>query len=200
MELTERRRRRAVPGLVAGAALCAVAGGVGAWSARPGGLLLLSRTLHHPALFTLLGLGALTAAVLLGVRNRAVRTLAAVCAGTLVLAALAALALSGLTGGTEVTQDEAAPRHTDRHLVVEKGTGTLDPRWRVYVHEGSGLTERRRRIGDFNGDAASNALTTATWSGPDRVRLVTGEGDDARTYVIALDPHDASPSRTIDRG
>ncbi|MEU6339814.1 hypothetical protein ABZ883_02485 [Streptomyces sp. NPDC046977] len=180
--------RQQVLGLATTAGVLVVAAVVGSWSGRPGGLLVMARVLHHPVLFGLLALAALAAAVLVGARNLLFRVLVLAAA---VLIALPALLFAG--SEREVTTNEAAPHRSDRHLVVEEGTGVVDPLWWVYVEEGSGLTKRRWPIGYFNGDAAHNALTEASWDGLDGVRLVTGEEDESQVYFVDLAPEGGKP-------
>lgn len=77
----------------------------------------------------------------------------------------------------------------------------IDPLWWVYVDEGWGPAARRWQVGFFNGDVSSHGLTEASWAGPDRIRLVTGDvGVDARTHYIDLDPDTGRPLRTLTLG
>ncbi|MFF0447016.1 hypothetical protein ACFYT4_11470 [Streptomyces sp. NPDC004609] len=193
--MTVRRRRRLAWGLVAASGVLVVAEAVGWWSSRSGGLLVVARVLHHPLLFGLSVLAALTAAVFIGLRNVVVRVLSAVAAGAVALVAVP-LALFA-SSGNEVTTDEAAPGRSDRRLVVEEGAALIDPLWWVYVDEGSGLTKRRWQVGYFNGDVGGNALAEASWEGPDRIRLVTGEAEEARVHLVDLRPGTGEPLRTI---
>lgn len=62
---------------------------------------------------------------------------------------------------------------------------------------GSGLTARRWPVGFFNGDATDNALASAEWDGPDRIRLATEGGE---VFVVALDPETGRPERTVQAG
>lgn len=190
--------RRRVLGLVVAEGILMVAGLVGWWSSRPGGLLVVAQVLHHPVLFGLLVLVALTAAVIVGVQNLLFRSLVLVAA---VLIGLLAVPISLFAGaGREVTMNEAAPDRSDLHLVVEEGAAMIDPLWWVYVDEGSGLTKRRWHVGYFNGDASTNALVEASWLGPDRVRLVTGGEEDTQVHLVDLTPVNGEPLRMLSRG
>lgn len=198
------RRGRALA-LVAASALLVLAGVAGRHADRDGGLLLVAKLFDHPLLFGLLIWAALTTAVFMAFRHLVVRVLAGVMSALLALAAFP-FVLFAAFGSTEETMDSAAPGRTDRHLVIEEGSAMIDPLWWVYVDEGSGLTKRRWHVGHFNGDDPANALAEASWAGPDRIRLVTGEpgsgvaGDEARTHVIDLVPGTGRPLRTIERG
>ncbi|GGS92352.1 hypothetical protein [Streptomyces chromofuscus] len=194
VEMTVRRR---VLGLVVAAGVFMVAGAVGWWSSRSGGLLVVAQVLYHPVLIGLLVVAALTAAVIVGVRNLLFRSLVFVAA---VLIGLLAVPISLFAStGREETMDEAAPDRSDRHLVVEEGAAMIDSIWWVYVDEGSGLTKRRWHVGYFNG-ASSNVLDEASWVGPDRVRLVTRDEGGAEVHLVDLTPESGEPLRTLSRG
>ncbi|MGW4199442.1 hypothetical protein [Streptomyces sp. NPDC004726] len=197
-EMTVQRRRRLAWGLVAVAGVLVAAEAVGWWSSRSGGLLVVAQLLHHPLLFGLLIVAALTAAVFIGLRNTVVRALSAVTAGLVAFLAVPLALFSA--SGQEVTTDEAAPGRSDRRLVVEEGAALIDPLWWVYVDEGSGLTKRRWQVGYFNGDAGGDSLTEASWEGPDRIRLVTGEEEETQVHLIDLRPGTGEPLRTISMG
>lgn len=189
--------RQRVLGLVVAAGVFMVAGLVGWWSSRSGGLLVVAQVLHHPVLFGLLILVALTAAVVIGVRNLLFRALVLMAAILVGFLAVPMVLFAG--AGREVTMNEAAPHRSDRHLVVEEGAAMIDPLWWVYVDEGSGLTKRRWQVGYFNGDA-SDALVEASWVGPDRVRLVTAGEGDTQIHLVDLTPESGEPLRTLSRG
>ncbi|MFI6289397.1 hypothetical protein ACIBCM_32415 [Streptomyces sp. NPDC051018] len=193
--MTVRQRRRLARGLVAASGVLMAAMAVGWWSSWSGGLLMVAQVLHHPLLFGLSVVAALTAAVFLGVRNVVIRVLSAVTAGLIAFFAVP-LALFA-SSGQEVTTDEAAPGRSDRRLVVEEGADLIDPLWWVYVDEGSGLAKRRWQVGYFNGDVGANVLVEAAWEGPDRIRLVTGEEEEARVHLVDLRPGTGEPLRTI---
>ncbi len=197
MDMVELAVRRRVLGLVVAAGVAVVAETVGWWSSRSGGLLVVAQALHHPLLFGLSALAALTAAAVLGVRNRVVRGLVLMTAALMTLLALPFFLLGS---GREVTMDKAAPHHSDRHLVVEEGAAMIDPLWWVYVDEGSGLTKRRWLVGYFNGDVADNALVEASWAGPDRIRLITGDEESRQVHVVGLTPGSGKPERTVSQG
>ncbi|WP_189862950.1 hypothetical protein [Streptomyces poonensis] len=171
---------------------------VGSWSSRSGGLLVVAQVFHHPMLFGALALTALAAAALIGVRSLAVRTLSVTAALLVTLLAVPVF----LFGSSEhqMTMNEAAPNRSDRHLVVVEGAALIDPLWWVYIDEGSGLTKRRWEVGYFNGDASSNALVEASWMEPDRIRLVTGEGEDSQMHLVDLSPESGRPLRTLSMG
>ncbi|MBT2365367.1 hypothetical protein J7E88_08525 [Streptomyces sp. ISL-10] len=198
---TVRRRRTIIRALVGAAAACAAAVPVGHWAARPGGLLALAQTFDHPLLFGRLFLAALTAALLLGVRHVAVRIVVTVPAAAAVLFGGPVSLLLAQSGITKTIQNAPAPGRPDRHLVVEEGAAMIDPIWLVHVDEGTGLATRRWQVAHFKGDDPANALTEAAWAGPDRIRLVTDDGDGGvRTHAIDLSPTTGEPSRTLSRG
>lgn len=201
-DTTVRRRRRVTPlGLVLAAVALVLAEAAGYWADQDGGLRLVAQAFHHPLLFAALVWALLTAAVFVGVRNLAVRILAGVVAGLLALAAAPFAFLALFAGITEQTADKAAPGRPDRHLVVEEGADMIDPLWWVYVDEGSGLTKRRWEVGFFNGDDYTNGLTEASWAGPDRIRLVTGDPEvETTVHLIDLDPETGRPLRTLSMG
>ncbi|MEU3795355.1 hypothetical protein [Streptomyces fructofermentans] len=181
--------------LVVAAGTFMVAELAGWWSSRSGGLLVVAQVLHHPVLFGLLTLAALSAAVIIGVRNLVVRGLVVVAAALSGLMAVPLVLFGG--AGPEVTLNDAAPDRADRHLVVEQGAAMIDPLWWVYVDEGSGLTKRRWHVGHINGDAS--ALIKASWAGPDRVRLVTGSAEDNQVHLVDLTAS-GEPLRTVSLG
>ncbi|WP_030216033.1 hypothetical protein [Streptomyces bikiniensis] len=184
------------------AAGCLVpAGAVGWWADRDGGLLWVARLFHHPLLFGVLAAGLLTAALIGAVRNLAVRVLAGVAFGLVLLMAFPFFFFALFELPREAS-DTAAPGRDDRSLVIVEGSAMIDPLWWVYVDEGRGPLTRRWQVGHFNGDAAENALAEASWEGPDRVRLVTGYAEDGteRVHLIDLDPGTGRPSRTVERG
>ncbi|WP_354644509.1 hypothetical protein [Kitasatospora camelliae] len=192
------RRRWVGPGLLGVAACLLLELALGAWSRRSGeGLVILALPFEHPAVFGGLLLAALVGAAVAGNLSPFLRVT------TLLLACLVGvgplpMALLGLAlgDGEEVTADRAAPGRPDRHLVVEEGMAMIDPYWNVYVEDGSWPTERRWRVGYFNGDAGANALVGAEWDGPDRIRLTTG---DKEVHLVDLTPA-GRPSRTLSRG
>ncbi|MFD9030354.1 hypothetical protein ACFVZW_04175 [Streptomyces sp. NPDC059567] len=187
-------------------ALLILAGAAGRHADRDGGLLVVAKVFHHPLLFGLLVWAALTTAVFMAFRNLIVRILAGTISALLALAALPFVLFASF-GAAEETKDTAAPGRTDRHLVIEEGSAMIDPLWWVYVDEGSGLTKRRWHVGYFNGDDPANGLAEASWAGPDRIRLVTGDPesepeseDGTQTHFIDLDPETGRPLRTVERG
>ncbi|MFJ4870685.1 hypothetical protein [Streptomyces sp. NPDC088757] len=192
------RKARLSPRAMVLAAGCLVlAGAVGRWAGRDGGLLWAARLLDHPLLFDLLVLGLLAAALMVGVRNLVVRVLTGVALGLALLASFP-FVLFGAFGAASEASDTAAPGRDDRSLVVEEGADMIDPLWWVYVDEGRGLWKQRWKVGHFNGDVAENVLVEAVWDGPDRIRLVTG--DDREVHVVELDRETGRPLRTVTRG
>ncbi|MFG2642420.1 hypothetical protein ACGFYP_15805 [Streptomyces sp. NPDC048370] len=198
METTARHPRKRARGLVLAAVLLCLAEVAGWWCSRDGGLVLVAKVFHHPLLFGVLVVGLLTAAVFVGVRNLLVRILAGVAAGLALLAAFPFFLLASLP---EETSDRTAPGRPDRHLVIEEGSAMIDPLWWVYVDEGWGPTQRRWKVGYFNGDDYTNGLYEASWAGPDRIRLVTGDPEDeTQVHLIDLDPETGRPLRTLSMG
>ncbi|MFE1874541.1 hypothetical protein ACFW9N_27280 [Streptomyces sp. NPDC059496] len=182
--------------LVAGAL---VAGALAAclWGGSDGGLVVLGKVRGHFVTTCWLALAALIAAALLGVRKPATRLavalpLAVLGVPVLIIATLLAL----LTGGDVRTQDLASPDRDDRRLVIEQGLAGIDPVWTVYVHQGSGLLERRWTVGSFNGDAPYYALLETVWKAPDRIRMTTGGGE---VHEVTLAPG-GRPDRTVSAG
>ncbi|WP_147988126.1 hypothetical protein [Streptomyces sp. t39] len=198
----EERRGRTVRILLAVAAVGAAALPAGLWAARPGGLLLLARVFDHPLLFGWVTAGALTAAALVGLRRTALRVLVGVLAGACALVAvpLSLLLVMFSLPWPETTLDRAAPERDDRRLVVEEGADMIDPVWWVSLDTGSGLGVRRWPLACFNGDDPADALTEAAWEGPHRLRLVSGEGEEARTQYVDVDPATGRPGPAEDRG
>lgn len=184
--------------LLAGAAVL-VAGALAAyrWGGSDGGLVVLSHVRGHLVTLGWLALAALCGAVLLGGRKAKTRValgvpLLALGAPVMCLATLLAM----LDGGQEQTRSAAAPGRDDRRLVVEEGSAIIDPLWYVYVHQGSGLRERRWAVGHFNGDSEDNELREAVWTGPDRIRMTTSGGAVLEVTVAA----DGRPDRTVSAG
>ncbi|WP_328394800.1 hypothetical protein OHS70_07130 [Streptomyces sp. NBC_00390] len=196
-EVTDGRRKRTAVALVGAAGVLVVTEVIGAWCARSGGLRLPAQLFHHPLLFGCAAPAALICAVFTAVRNPVVRFLAGLVAVAVALTVVPVYLMFG--SGAEQTLNAAAPGRSDRRLVVEEGAAVIDPVWRVYVDEGSWLTKRRWRVAYLNGDAADGWLTDASWSGADRIRLVTGEGEDRRVHVIDLSD-DGRPARTVSIG
>ncbi|MFF6872156.1 hypothetical protein ACIPQA_11815 [Streptomyces sp. NPDC090109] len=187
--------------MVLAAGCLVLAGAVGRWAGRDGGLLWAARLFDHPLLFGVLVAGLLAAALIVAVRRLVVRVLTGVALGLVLLASFPFF-LFGAFGAASETSDTAAPGRDDRSLVVEEGADMIDPLWWVYVDEGWGPTKQRWRVGHFNGDAAENALVEAAWEGPDRVRLVTGFAEDGteRVHLIDLDRQTGRPLRTVTLG
>ncbi|MFF9016401.1 hypothetical protein ACF09C_25955 [Streptomyces sp. NPDC014870] len=198
METTARHPRKRARTLVLAAVLVCFAELAGWWCSQDGGLVLVAKLFHHPLLFGVLVVGLLTAAVFVGVRNLAVRILTGIAAA---LAAFAAVPFALLASIPSETSDRTAPGRPDRHLVIEEGSAMIDPLWWVYVDEGWGPTQRRWKVGYFNGDDFTNGLHEASWVGPDRIRIVTGDpAEEAQVHLIDVDPETGRPLRTLTLG
>ncbi|MFD5106163.1 hypothetical protein ACPCSP_08780 [Streptomyces cinereoruber] len=195
------RKARFSPRAMTLAAGCLVlAAAAGRWAGQDGGLLWVARLLHHPYAFAVSTGALLTAALIVAVRNLAVRILAGVAFGLVLVMTFPLFFLLFLDRPREAS-DTAAPGRDDRSLVIVEGSAMIDPLWWVYVDEGQGPLTRRWQVSHINGDAES-ALIDATWEGPDRVRLVTSGPEDAteQVHLIDLDPETGRPSRTVTRG
>ncbi|MFJ4675569.1 MULTISPECIES: hypothetical protein [unclassified Kitasatospora] len=164
-----------------------------AQAARDGGLVVLVEVFHHPPAYGAAVLVLIVLAVLIGFRSRETRRLLLVpILGCTLLAS--PFALLGFGSTPHKTADRPAPGRSDRSLVIHEGTAVIDPLWWVSVDAGSGLTARRWRVGYFNGDAPDNALASAQWDGPDRIKLTTEGGE---VFVVALDPETGRPERQV---
>ncbi|WP_285735499.1 hypothetical protein [Kitasatospora phosalacinea] len=180
-------------GLLASAVLIVALVRAAARAARDGGPVVLIEGFHHPLPYGAAVLVLVVLAVLVGFRSRWSRTLLLV--PVLGFALLAApFALIGLGSPPHETADRPAPGRSDRSLVIHEGSAVIDPLWWVSVDAGSGLTARRWPVGYFNGDDPDNALASAQWDGPDRIRLTTEGGD---VFVVALDPATGRPERRV---
>ncbi|MGW4379071.1 hypothetical protein [Kitasatospora sp. NPDC004531] len=162
-------------------------------SARRGGPVVLIEGFHHPLPYAAAVVVLVVLAVVIGVRSRATRTFLLVpFLGCAVLASPVVLLVFGNT--PDKTLDRPAPGRSDRSLVVHEGAAMIDPVWWVSVDAGSGLTARRWRLGYFNGDDPDNALASAQWDGPDRIRLTTDGGE---VFLVALDPKTGRPEHQL---
>ncbi|MFC8266715.1 hypothetical protein ACFUIZ_13430 [Streptomyces cinereoruber] len=186
--------------MVLAAGCLVLAAAAGWWADRDGGLLWVARLFHHPYAFAVSTGALLTAALIVAVRNLAVRVLAGVAFGLALVMTFPFFLLVFLDRPREAS-DTAAPGRDDRSLVIVEGSAMIDPLWWVYVDEDRGPLTRRWQVSHINGDAES-ALIDATWEGPDRVRLVTSGPEDAteQVHLIDLDPETGRPSRTVTRG
>ncbi|MFJ3965800.1 hypothetical protein [Streptomyces sp. NPDC090036] len=168
------RRPLAIALSAVAAVLVAVALVAVRWGGSQGGLVVLHQVRGHVVAMGWVTLVALIAAVVLGVRRPYTRVTLALPVALLGVPLMTIVTLlSLLDGGQEQSQSLPAPGRDDRRLVVETGSAMIDPLWFVYVHQGSGLQERRWAVGYFNGDSVNNELREAVWTGPDRIRLTT---------------------------
>lgn len=191
------RRPLALVLLAVGLALVAAALAATRWGGSDGGLVLLSQVGRHLIAMGWLALAAVGGALLLGVRRPAPRIALVVTTAVLgVPVMFMATALAGLAGGEEQTRSLAAPGREDRRLIVEEGAAMIDPVWCVYVHEGAWPRERRFAVGCFNGDNPDNELREAVWTGPDRIRMTTAEGE---VHEVTVAPG-GRPDRTVRAG
>ncbi|MFF4342992.1 hypothetical protein ACFY00_24065 [Kitasatospora sp. NPDC001540] len=192
-----RRQRRTVAfGLLALAALLVALVYAAARATRDGGPVVLIEGFHHPLPYGAAVLALIVLAVLAGFRSRATRTLLLVpILGCALLAS--PFALLGFGSAPHKTADRSAPGRSDRSLVIHEGSAVIDPLWWVSVDAGSGLTARRWPVGYFNGDDPDNALASAQWDGPDRIKLTTEGGE---VFVVALDPGTGKPERRVRMG
>ncbi|MGZ9929899.1 hypothetical protein ACXNSR_08365 [Streptomyces sp. NC-S4] len=182
--------------LVAGAL---VAGTLAAciWGGSDGGLVVLGKVRGHFVTMCWLALVAVIGAVLLGARKPATRLAVALPLAVIGVPVLCiATLLAVLTGGEVRTRDLASPGRDDRRLVIEQERAGIDPVWTVYVHQGSGLLERRWTVGSFNGDAPYYALGETVWTAPDRIRMTTGGGE---VHEVTVAPG-GRPDRTVSAG
>ncbi|MEV6976594.1 hypothetical protein [Kitasatospora sp. NPDC093806] len=168
----------------------------GARASQDGGLVVVIEACYHPLPFGALVVVLLVLAILIGIRSWLIRAqlLVPLLAGALLAAPFGLLMFGSMP---RKTADRPAPDGADRSLVIHEGSAMIDPLWWVSVDEGSGLTARRWPVGYFNGDAVDNALTSAEWDGPDRIRLTTGGGE---VFVVDLDPESGRPDRRVSAG
>ncbi|MFB7949325.1 hypothetical protein ACFC6L_30915 [Kitasatospora phosalacinea] len=165
-------------------------------AARDGGSVVLIGLFLHPLPYAAAVLALVVLAVLVGIRSRLTRTLLLVpILGCALLASPVALFVFG--DMPHETADRPAPGRSDRSLVIHEGSAVIDPLWWVSVDAGSGLTARRWPVGYFNGDATDNALASAQWDGPDRIKLTTEGGE---VFVVALDPETGRPDHQVRAG
>ncbi|MFD7357147.1 hypothetical protein ACFWAC_00305 [Streptomyces sp. NPDC059885] len=197
MNLTRYRRPSAFL-LLTVAVVFGAAAVAGLESGDEGSLVLLLGLREYVLLLGWLALTTLTGAVLLGPPKSSLR-----------LPLVTALLVTGvpmlLIGGwasavfgssDEVLKTESAPGRSDRQLVVAAQSGSLDPVWCVFVHQGNPPLERRWSVGCFNGDSEDNALSETVWTAPDRIRMNT-EGGAVHEVTITLD---GRPDRVISVG
>ncbi|MFD9062459.1 hypothetical protein ACFVZ3_13170 [Kitasatospora purpeofusca] len=168
----------------------------GMLASQDGGPAVVVEVAYHP-----LSVGAaivvLTSlAILIGILSVPVRAvlITLFLTGAMVTSPLVMLMFGDMP---EKTADRPAPGRPDRSLVIHEGASTIEPMWWVSVDEGSGLTAHRWPAGFFDGVNAVNALASAEWDGPDRIRLATRGGE---VYVVALDPETGRPERKVRAG
>ncbi|MFE6867719.1 hypothetical protein ACFVFS_14255 [Kitasatospora sp. NPDC057692] len=193
---SRRKRRTIALGLLTAAVLLTALTYAAAQAAWYGGLVVLIEVFYHPLPYGAAVLVLIVLALLIGIRSRMTRTLLLV---PLLGCALLASPLALLVFGSMPykTADRPAPGRSDRSLVIHEGAAMIDPLWWVSVDAGSGLTARRWPVGYFNGDAPDNALTSAEWDGPDRIKLAIQGG---QVFVVALDPETGRPERRVRAG
>ncbi|MEV6248751.1 hypothetical protein AB0M38_21455 [Streptomyces sp. NPDC051742] len=191
-----RYRRPSAYLLLTVAVVLGAAAVAGLESGDEGALVLLLRLGEYALLLGWLTLAALTGAVLLGLAKTSLRV---PLAAMLLVIGVPTLLIGGwasamLGGSDEAVKTESAPRRSDRHLVVMARSGSLDPVWCVYVHQGNPPLERRWTAGCFNGDSEDNALSETAWTAPDRIRMTTEEGV---SHYVTIAP-DGRPDRIVD--
>ncbi|MFJ2937953.1 hypothetical protein ACIO8G_34970 [Streptomyces sp. NPDC087219] len=164
-------------------------------SGDEGSLVLLLGLREYVLLLGWLALTTLTGAVLLGLTKSSLRLPLAT--GLLVIGVPTLLIggwASAMFGSSdEVLQAESAPGRGDRQLVVVARSGSLDPVWCVFVHQGNPPLERRWSVGCFNGDSEDNALSETVWTAPDRIRMTTEGG---AVHEVTITP-DGRPDRVV---
>ncbi|MGW2018474.1 hypothetical protein [Streptomyces sp. NPDC001927] len=183
-------------------AVAVVSGGAalaGLESGDEGALILLLRLQEYVLPLGCLALAAVTGAVLLGLpkssllRVPLVTMLLVIGVPTLLIGSW----VSAVFGGSDkVLKTESAPGRGDRQLVVVARSGSLDPVWCVYVHQGRPPLERRWSVGCFDGDDESNALGETTWTAPDRIRMTTEGG---AVHDVTITPG-GRPDRVVSVG
>ncbi|MGW6878629.1 hypothetical protein ACWGHA_40660, partial [Streptomyces xanthophaeus] len=155
-------------------------------SGDEGGLILLLRLHEYVLLLGWLALATLTGAVLLGLAESSLRvplvTVLLVIGVPMLL--IGGWASAAFGSSDETLKTEPAPSRGDRQLVVVAQSGSLDPVWCVYVHQGHPPLERRWNVGCFNGDSEDNGLSETVWTAPDRLRMTT-EGGAVHEVTIA---------------
>ncbi|MER7753895.1 hypothetical protein [Kitasatospora sp. NPDC097643] len=185
----ERRALRTALGVLA---LLAVLTGVGRFSGRSGGLLVLSEWFDRPLLMVSLALPVLLV-VLYCVTWRAwIRVVLGI--GVL-LTALGTVPLwLFFDHDPYVTRTEVAPGRADRQIVEAEYGAFLRENRDVYLDQGAGLTTRRWRL--VHATPAFGGAFRVAWVGADRVRL---EFPGGRTELIEL-AADGRPSSSFTLG
>ncbi|MEV8328070.1 hypothetical protein [Kitasatospora sp. NPDC056731] len=199
------RRRGAIAGVLAGAALLPLAACVlGRWESRWGGHGRVADALNRPLLMLGLTLGILLVAVLVRKRWDTIGLGAALVGGFALIALLAAAGLHAAGLGTFGRATEArasTPGRPDRVLVVvhdgSGGSETEAQYWKVRLESGDGWSARRWTLvgmrGRFPGDGA---FKSARWTAPDRITVTTDTG----AKVYAVDAESGTPTMVESTG
>lgn len=188
------RVRRTLVRALAGAGLTAVLlYTVGQWESRSGGRMEVADLLNRPEALLGAALAALIGAAWLAERRSAVRSATravTVTAGVVFL--LGALAVHKVSAA-ETRSRESAPAGAEQALVVVHrwyGTGPeQDEHWQVLLESGSGWEARRWTLADIGGAPDDGRLVQASWTGRDRITIVT----DAYRRVFTVDPDTGEP-------
>ncbi|MFE2722288.1 hypothetical protein [Kitasatospora sp. NPDC059327] len=171
--MVDRWGRWVMWGALGGATALVGAALVGRFHRRSGGLLVVREWFDQPLLFATSALPLLIVALVFSRWPTWVRGGLGCAVVVLGVGTVPFWILS--SDGPRTTRIEAAPGRSDRVLVVRQDTAGFGPdpvSW-VYVDDGSGLTARRWQVayvGEHDG------LGEVGWDGPDRLRLVTGDG------------------------
>ncbi|MFF8837457.1 hypothetical protein [Streptomyces sp. NPDC015130] len=83
-------------------------------------------------------------------------------------------------------------------MVVDRGF--FDPVWCVYVQQGRPPLERRWTVdcfeSDFENDFDGGVRSEAVWTGPERIRMTTGDG---ASHEVTIG-QDGRPGRIVSAG
>ncbi len=184
--------------LLAVAVIFGIAAVAGFEAGGEGELILLLRLREYVLLLGFLALAALIGAVLMGLAESSLRMPLVI---ALLVIGIPTLLVGGFVstvfgGADEALKTESAPGRADRQLVVVSRSGSLDPVWCVYVHQGQPPRERRWSVGCFNGDSEDNGLSETVWTAPDRIRMTTEGG---AVHEVTLAPR-GRPDRVVSVG
>ncbi|MBV6700528.1 hypothetical protein [Kitasatospora aureofaciens] len=188
------RTRRVLVRVLGGAGLAAVLLYTeGQWESRSGGRMLVADLLNRPELLLGAALAAMIAAAWLADRRTAVRTATravTVTAGVVFL--LGVLAVHKVSAA-ETRSRETAPARPERALVVVHRLYEAGPEpgehWQVLLETGTGWSARRWTLADVGGGPDDGRLVRASWTGRDRITIVT----DAYQRVFTVDPDTGEP-------